>query len=95
MIGSFDARAARISSELHQDRYNLLSAEQIVGLGGKRSLKVDCQIVAAAINSGADTIYSDDEGVEHFAQGRLSVVRLSDAIIQPTLFEVAPILESS
>lgn len=87
IIGTYDAKAAMIAAELHTRRVETLKPEEIADLGGRRELKVDCQVVAVAMSNGADVLYSDDKGVKHIADNRIRVVRLADIPVQPRLFK--------
>lgn len=87
IIGTYDAKAALIAAELYTKRVDTLKPEEITDLGGKRELKVDCQVVAVAISHNADILCSDDKGVRHVAGDRIRVVRLAEIPVQTRLFK--------
>lgn len=82
----FDAKAARTAAELWRTVEGDLTPEEVKRLGGRNRLKVDCQIVAVALDHDAEAIYSYDHGMPKFADGRIAVRPLPDVVEQGNLF---------
>lgn len=77
-IAPYDTAAALIAAELWIEKNKGsggVSDELKQGLqdSSKIKLRDDCKIVATAIKCRADCLYSEDEGVKKFAQGRIEV----------------------
>jgi len=77
-IAPYDTAAALIAAELWIERNKGstgISDELKEGLADPSRIKLrdDCKIVATAIKCRADCLYSEDEGVKKFAQGRIEV----------------------
>jgi hypothetical protein len=88
-ICPFDARAAKTAAELTRALDGKLTPDEVKRLGGRNRLKVDCQIVAVAVDHEADAIYSYDQGMPKFANGRIPIRPLPDIIEQGDLFQAA------
>jgi predicted nucleic acid-binding protein len=77
-IAPYDTAAALIAAELwiEKNKGDIGISEDLkAGLQdtSRIKLKDDCKIVATAIKCKADCLYSEDDGVKKFAQGRIEV----------------------
>lgn len=92
-IAPYDTAAALIAAEIwidknkgsiginHELRQGLQDTSRI-------KLKDDCKIVATAVKFKAECIYSEDEGVKKFAEGRIKVCEVPRNLMkQEDLFE--------
>lgn len=95
-IASYDTAAALIAAEIWIDKNKGSSGindELREGLQdtSRIKLKDDCKIVATAIKYKADCIYSEDEGVKKFAEGRIDAREVPRNLMkQDGLFDQRP-----
>lgn len=86
MVAEYDVRAAAFYAKIWRAKQDSAVLEELKNSGKTRQeLKADRMIVATALASGAECIYSHDKGVRLFGEGFIDVQEIPDGPIQPNL----------
>lgn len=83
MIPPFDAFSALIFSEMYTNWLKKRSIEPDENKPIREKMKMDCLIVAVAVNAKAECIYTHDEGLKNYAEGYIMVKTLADIAPPP------------
>ena len=72
MVVPFDIQSAMMFARIWQEKNGAIEELKQSGIG-RQQLKADCLIVASAIARKAICIYSNDKGLQKFAEGFIDV----------------------
>lgn len=72
MVVPFDTQSAMMFARIWQEKNGAIEELKQSGIG-RQQLKADCLIVASAIARKAICIYSNDKGLQKFAEGFIDV----------------------